>query len=66
MFKFLKARHKQTYISIAWKFKVWPERVYKLAHGKHAHSSKDHKITHELLSQGIIHRHAESSSFDGN
>lgn len=65
MFKFFKARHKKSYISLGWKYKVWPERVYRLAHGKHAHSHKDHQITHELLALGIIHRHTETN-FDGS
>jgi len=65
MFKFLKARHRGVYIKLALKYTVWPERVYKLAHGKHAKKSKDRKISHELLSLGIIHRRAESS-YDGN
>lgn len=43
---------------IGLKFKVWPERVYALAHGKRsASSAKDRDIQHELLEQGIIHRH---------
>ena len=65
MFKFLRARHRKLYISLALKYKVWPEHVYKLAHGKHTKKSKDRRIQHELLNQGIIHRHA-SESYDGS
>lgn len=65
MFKFMKARHKGVYIKLGFKFGVWPERVYRLAHGHHAHNHKDRKISHELLALGIIHRHKEAS-FDGN
>jgi len=61
MFKFFSARHRKAYTSLAWKYKVWPEKVYKLAHGKHAHSKKEHKIVHELLALGIIHRHSTES-----
>ena len=55
MFKFLSARHRSAYTNLALKYKVWPEKVYKLAHGKHAHSKKEHQIVHELLALGIIH-----------
>ncbi len=61
MFKFLTARHRKTYTSLAWKYFVWPERVYNLAHGKHAKTKKDKNIVHELLAQGVIHRHSDSS-----
>ena len=64
MFKFLRSRHRSQYMSIARKYCVWPEKVYKLAHGKHSHNSKDTKILHELLSEGIIHRH--SSAYGSN
>jgi len=63
MFKFLTARHRSTYASLGWKYFVWPEKVYKLAHGKHAKNKKERKIVHELLAIGIIHRHSESSGF---
>jgi len=62
MFKFLSARHRSTYTNLAWKYKVWPEKVYKLAHGKHARTKKERDIVHELLAQGVIHRHSESSA----
>ena len=61
MFKFVRARHRQAYMKLAWKHLVWPEKVYKLAHGKHAHSKKERSIIHELLALGIIHRHSSSS-----
>lgn len=61
MFKFLKARHRKTYTSLAWKYFVWPEKVYKLAHGKHARSHKERDIVHELLALGVIHRHSSGS-----
>ncbi len=61
MFKFFRARHRDVYLKLAWKHFVWPEKVYKLAHGKHAHSRKDRNIVHELLALGIIHRHSSSS-----
>ena len=60
MFKLLSARHRSAYTNLALKYKVWPEKVYKLAHGKHAHSKKEHQIVHELLALGIIHRHSDS------
>ncbi len=60
MFKFLTARHRSIYTSIAFKYFVWPEKVYNLAHGKHAKSRKDKKIIHELLAQGVIHRHSDN------
>ncbi len=61
MFQFLRARHRSTYIQLGWKHFVWPEKVYKLAHGKHSHSKKEREIVHELLALGIIHRHSSSS-----
>lgn len=64
MFKFLRSRHRKLYMKLAMKYSVWPERVYKLAHGKHSRKSKDTKILHELLSEGIIHRHQSGSSPD--
>lgn len=63
MFKFLRSRHKNLYIRLGFKYNVWPERVYKLAHGKkHAKRSKDTKIMHELLSEGIVHRRSDQYS----
>ena len=47
MFQFLRARHRSTYIQLGWKHFVWPEKVYKLAHGKHSHSKKEREIVHE-------------------
>lgn len=64
MFKFLKSRHRKLYWQLALKYHVWPDRVYSLAHGKHSRKSKDTKILHELLAQGVIHRHTSSSSPD--
>jgi len=63
MFKFMKARHKSTYIKLGLKYKVWPERVYRLAHGHHPRNHKDREINHQLLALGIVHRNTESSSF---
>lgn len=65
MFKFIKARHRSTYIKMAFKYACWPERIYRLAHGHHAHNRKDRNISHELLALGIIHRQS-NSSYDGN
>lgn len=63
MFKFLTARHRATYIALAFKFFTTPWHVYALAHGKSAHGSKkDKKIQHELLDLGIIHRHHTMST----
>lgn len=64
MFKFLRSRHRKLYIKLGMKYSVWPERVYKLAHGKHSRRSKDTKILHELLAEGIIHRHSGNHSKD--
>lgn len=65
MFKFLRSRHRKLYIKLGSKYNVWPEKVYKLAHGKHSNNSKDSKILHELLSEGVIHRHRTSyDTFD--
>lgn len=62
MFKFLSSRHSKLYWKLALKYNVWPEHVYKLAHGKRSRRSKDVKILHELLSEGIIHRHTSGQS----
>ena len=64
MFKFLKSRHRKLYWRLGLKYNVWPEHVYKLAHGKRSRKQKDTKILHELLSQGIIHRHTSNSTPD--
>lgn len=63
MIKFLFSRHRSTYIKMGVKYKVWPEYVYRLAHGKkHGRHSTDSKILHELLAIGIIHRHSNHYS----
>lgn len=61
MFKFLSAKHSKAYIDLALKYKVWPEKVYRIAHGHRAKGNKETRIAHELLSLGIIHRRSESS-----
>lgn len=63
MIKFLSARHKSTYIKLGFKYKVWPERVYRLAHGKHPRNHKDREINHELLALGIVHRHTDTTNW---
>lgn len=62
MFKFLRSRHRKLYCELARKYHVWPEKVYKLAHGKHSRNSKDTSILHDLLAHGVIHRHTGDSS----
>ena len=57
MFKFLRAKHRSNYFQLAWKYKLWPERVYNLAHGSRAKTEKEKKVIHDLLNLGIIHRH---------
>ncbi|MBQ0057353.1 MAG: hypothetical protein KBT20_06820 [Bacteroidales bacterium] len=57
MLKVLFARHRNVYFKLAFKYWVWPTRVYALAHGASAHSSKDSEIMHDLLDRHIVHRH---------
>lgn len=59
MFKFLFARHRKAYIKLAWKYKVWPNRVYRIAHGSKTRNDKEKKIIHELLALDIIHRRTD-------
>lgn len=63
MFKFLRTKHRSQYISLGWKYKMWPDKVRKLAHGKNAHSPKEKKVVHALLDLGIIHRHQYYDSY---
>lgn len=63
MFNYLFARHRRTYISLGWKYKMNPERIYKLAHGSKIKTEKDKKIIHELLALDIVHRHVSDSHF---
>lgn len=63
MLKFLTSNHTRAYLAIGFKFHVWPERVYALAHGTRTVScEKDRNIQLELLEQGIIHRHRRGHS----
>ncbi len=55
-FKFLKARHRVTYIKLGWKYWMHPNRVWKLAHGSSPKTDKEKKVVHELLALEIIHR----------
>lgn len=56
-FDFLFARHRKVYIALALQYWVSPNRVYKLAHGSNYHTETEHKVQHELLELGILHRH---------
>ena len=60
MLKFLFARHRATYIRLAFKYWTLPEHVYQLAHGKSHHGGKDSQICHELLELKIVHHHHHS------
>ncbi len=51
---FLFSSRRGIYIRIAFQFKKTPWRVYELAHGSKARSSKEEKILQELKDQGII------------
>ncbi len=59
MFKFLFARHRKYYIQLGWKYKMWPKRIYRLAHGSSPKNETEKKILHELLSLDIIHRRTD-------
>ena len=56
MFAFLTASHRSDYISLGLKFRVWPERVYRLAHGGHSTGDLDRAIRRELCALGIIRK----------
>ena len=62
MFEYLFARHRNTYIQLAFKYWTSPKRVWKLAHGKMSKNRKDTAILHELLEMGIVHRHQHSTN----
>lgn len=64
MIKFLFAKHRSAYINIAMKYYVWPEHVYKLAHGASKKGGKDDDICKALLDKRIIHRHHHSHNAD--
>ena len=56
MFEFLYAKHRDTYLRLAFQHYISPNRVWKLAHGSRAKSNKERLVQHELLDLGIIHR----------
>lgn len=51
---FLFSTRRNIYVRIAYRFNTVPWRVYDLAHGSKARSSKEEKILQELKNQGII------------
>lgn len=51
---FLFSSRRGIYSRISFKFKTAPWRVYGLAHGSKARSSKEEKILQELKNLGII------------
>ncbi len=56
MFQFLQAKHRDTYIHLAFKHWVSPSRVYSIAHGSHTKNQREKAVQQELLELGIIHR----------
>lgn len=56
VFDFLKAKHRKDYMAIGLQYGVWPNRVWKLAHGSHAKNDKEKQIVHELLDLGLVQR----------
>lgn len=61
MFQFLQAKHRDTYIHLAFKHWVSPGRVYAIAHGSHTKNNREKAVQNELLKLGIIHRHSYHS-----
>lgn len=48
------SRNRNVYYELAFKFRVTPSRVYRLAHGCKASGKLDTKILEELFQRGII------------
>lgn len=48
------SRNRNVYYELAFKFRVTPWRVYRLAHGCRASGKLDTRILEELFQRGII------------
>ena len=59
MFQFLQAKHRDTYIHLAFKHWVSPSRVYAVAHGDHTRNKREKAVQQELVELGIMHRRHE-------
>jgi len=54
------SKHKWTYIRLALKHWVSPQKVYDLAHGNIEYHKIDKPIMHDLRVKGIIRRRADA------
>jgi len=57
MKRYLKSKHKWTYIWLAIKHRTTPTHVFNLAHNIEEMHGKDRPIMHDLKVKGIIHSH---------
>ncbi|WP_071145181.1 hypothetical protein [Bacteroides ihuae] len=51
---FLYSTNRNIYIKLSLRYKVWPWRVYALAHGSRSKGRKDGKVLKALQKLGII------------
>jgi hypothetical protein len=52
--KFIYSRNRGVYIKLALRYRLWPWRVYALAHGRHSKGRREGKTLEALHKQEII------------
>lgn len=51
---FLFSHRRELYMELSFKYRITPWRIYDLAHGNRARSSKENKLLTEMRQRGII------------